>query len=1398
MTVECRTGRLRLAHFKNKLANPPREYVAEATVVAPFALASLTERFTVVPVWSKFLPSNASVDPSTDNVRITVKRGELIGFAVGPHGSYPGDQTQWTTSLQYEDGERYSSTSETKLEQGPLWYYYIQEPNSGALELLDSVEQQNVAQELVRIPGASNVHRAPGDVPHVGTTMLHPSDRFNAVRVWKAPRDGTVAISGVAQHVRGFSDVDLQILRITEKANYAATAPASDAWTVRKGEMRQTTAAGRPAAELELSLSQAALGPVIISLHLVAYPGSSMIRQWVELRNPGPSPVSFGQAQPFTIGLSANDSSEFKQLWMIGANCEANQGTIPELPITEGFHHTIADNGTRQLVPWTSLQRTNDAHDGWFLMLEQEGPWSIAAEREGRGATLISAGSFGFQAPAGGSYVLPVVTVGVYTNDLEDLGRRIYDWDYEYLWDYTHHDWYARTLHLDAFNNFWSDKNWNLQEKFTARLMTVMASAQVMLRTGEETLWDDIAWWENGTPDPFNGPDFARTGRFLAKGGMKSIAYFTGDPGLPVLANKVGAWGNVQWRTDFCTWGRGNPDGIRPQEVRDFLDRFNRCSFHSCSGGGGYNHSFQVRELADVNQMSDASPDQSNYYFSYIEPPDKWQNTFGSGEGAGGKFNWDLHRRILTHLPSWYASPGLEDQEAVRNTVDRYHFLLENGLAGRWSYMFHPAIQGDREFYYAQRTSYDRKKACVILKHRATNPVTIYPRGLIPAHSYVVGFDSKRAAATRLGDDLMANGIVMTNQPPGELIYLGLAYWPGSGLDKTPPTPPGRVFARREVNVGRSGVSLYWSAAIDDHWVSYYEIRRGQDMVGRASARTYYFDCAPGWDAAADYSVRAVDGDDNPSAWQSATRLPEEGSEFQALGGHFERTGQDGWSAETSVDGETFQPMTWVPPGAPGERGSLDGYWEGAGTARVGRGWQQSSTSAQCIRAWTATESGTVRVIGRAAKEFFHRYGSTLRARILLGTKRVWPQEGWAEAVQNDLTGATHDIKLALAKGDTLRFVLDKGASPTNELLAWMPRIVYEKSEPAAKQLSVVRILCGAEDPYVDRLGNVWSADQYYTGGHPLKSNHRIAAVQPTPKDQTLYRRGRAGTEFTYSIPVEHGLYSLRLKFAETEYPWFFERPFNLEINGRRVLRNFDVCQAARGSKRAYEQVFRYLAPDEAGRLVLRFTGGWEPRQKSNEAMVQAIEIVPELKPAIRIHCGSMTDFIDWNGFIWSADAFFAGGQTKEWTPPGIVHAEQSRPQLTGKETCSPPFMSCKGDPAIVEVTPTLLDQALYGTVRTGKSFRYAIPAPPGLYSVHLKFAELWMKEGDLGMRPMNIEVNGRRVWENWDPATAAGRTRAAADLRVEDVVPDKDGRIVIQANGTGAEDAILQAIEIE
>ena len=248
-------------------------------------------------------------------------------------------------------------------------------------------------------------------------------------------------------------------------------------------------------------------------------------------------------------------------------------------------------------------------------------------------------------------------------------------------------------------------------------------------------------------------------------------------------------------------------------------------------------------------------------------------------------------------------------RELARRDMDLYRFFRPEGLAGRWSYVFHPAVRGDQEHYYFQRTSHDRRKACIILTHRAENPAVVCPRGLLPDVTYVVGFDSTQTTTERTGADLMTAGIAIKDQKPGELIYLNLPNRPGSGQDQISPQSPGRVLVRRETNIGQGGIGVYWSPGADNNWISYYEVRRDGRILEKVAIGDYYFDHAEGWSNAHEYAVRTVDGDGNASDWTVAEPTADEPMTFAALGGHFPQPGRDGWSAETTTNNQTFAPI---------------------------------------------------------------------------------------------------------------------------------------------------------------------------------------------------------------------------------------------------------------------------------------------------------------------------------------------------------------------------------------------------------------------------------------------------------------------------------------------------------
>ena len=237
------------------------------------------------------------------------------------------------------------------------------------------------------------------------------------------------------------------------------------------------------------------------------------------------------------------------------------------------------------------------------------------------------------------------------------------------------------------------------------------------------------------------------------------------------------------------------------------------------------------------------------------------------------------------------------------------------GVAGRWSYVSHPAVSGDDPIFYFQRSNHARTKACIILKHQAPGEVTIRPAGLLPDHAYVVGFDSTRDVTTRTGADLMAKGITIRKQAAGELVLFGHARAPWQRLRYHPaPGARSRPCAARG-HIGHGGAGVYWSPSSEDGWISFYEVRRGEKLLGKVSTGTYYFDRSPEADPSAAYRVRTINGSGLASDWSAPSNpLAGEPRTASALGGHSPESGRDGWQAATTTDGKNFTPMTFVPP----------------------------------------------------------------------------------------------------------------------------------------------------------------------------------------------------------------------------------------------------------------------------------------------------------------------------------------------------------------------------------------------------------------------------------------------------------------------------------------------------
>jgi hypothetical protein len=136
---------------------------------------------------------------------------------------------------------------------------------------------------------------------------------------------------------------------------------------------------------------------------------------------------------------------------------------------------------------------------------------------------------------------------------------------------------------------------------------------------------------------------------------------------------------------------------------------------------------------------------------------------------------------------------------------------------------------------------------------------------------------------------------------------------------------------------------------------------------------------------------------------------------------------------------------------------------------------------------------------------------------------------------------------------------------------------------------------------FTDSAGVQWSADRFYSGGQQIQ---RFG--QPYP--------GERFGNFTYQIPVATDrTYTVTLKFCEN---WFGEgrtggegpgaRIFDVYVNGRTLLKNFDVLKEAGGPLRPVDKTFRGVEPTPQGKLFFQFVPA------RNYAMINAIEVVDE------------------------------------------------------------------------------------------------------------------------------------------------------------------------------------------
>ena len=128
---------------------------------------------------------------------------------------------------------------------------------------------------------------------------------------------------------------------------------------------------------------------------------------------------------------------------------------------------------------------------------------------------------------------------------------------------------------------------------------------------------------------------------------------------------------------------------------------------------------------------------------------------------------------------------------------------------------------------------------------------------------------------------------------------------------------------------------------------------------------------------------------------------------------------------------------------------------------------------------------------------------------------------------------------------------------------------------------TALRVNCAAAEPYTDKAGNMWLADQQFEEGKEWgavdgmtvdRGDLDISGTN-SPK---VYQTERYSMS-AYKFIVPNSRYTVRLHFAETYEGITGEgqRVFSVTINGKTVLENFDVRKEGGGFQKPVVREFK-------------------------------------------------------------------------------------------------------------------------------------------------------------------------------------------------------------------------------
>lgn len=977
-------------------------------------------------------------------------------------------------------------------------------------------------------------------------------------------------------------------------------------WSCSSGAVSQVSMGGQPALQLDVTVERPG---VRVTKHYVIYPGVSLIRQWTQYTNTSSTAQELATPSFLADNLMGSQiqAGNVHLDYMTGAVAVPGSWTLQTGAETSAYSRTFdsydafgctnAEAAQSGGCPQTGWSETSSAYIPWFSMwntasnngvymgFDYNGRWAapIGAQNGEAGSLALDIPNYDSAIQPGASVTSPKSFTGTYVSNLDDMTNRLLAWQYQYMWDYTRPAYFANIRMLGTWSNgavcFAAGT-----PDYSGTLQKVFGLVDHMAYIGASTYHRDCGWWD--TAGNWQGPDWKISKNYLSEYGMQQLIYYwaydantnsaiyqehpdwftsaspcgyadrlidLSNPAAEqyvtnLLISDAKKWGDYQWRNDSCPVGA--TDGAQQlaqsqayQRVQQaFLDALPGSAIqHVDSGGNEVNYegmrmasSFSISDLSGVPEQHDAS---------LLFPTDKMSGIPDDWNPANCANSWNI---LLQFNPDFTGDTNdPRALECMRKLVADYRYLLQEGVAGRWVWQYHPTgtDSSSSDSNWFERVSRDHQRALVIYQGSgSSNPVTMYPRGLNPDETYTVGFQFHSGTYDATGAQLMADGITLASIQAGELVWLNMPGHPGSGTDQTAPTPPGNVQVALNTNMGYTGVGVTWSAGTDNNFVDYYNILRDGKVIGKVSQGDYFFDHMPGATPSATYAVQTVDGDGNvsapvqakaPAAVLSATTAddsPGNGVTYTGAWQHqsgmtnvYDGTlsttragcntacqgfsgvqGANNFSYQDEFNGVWQNMQDFSPAGAPASYLGMAQWTDNS--PQGGFVWPSAEhpppvNTDAAARVWTAPQAGKIYIQSRAMKLVS---GGSVNVQITQNGQVV----AGPETIQgtDTTTGAELDVNaLPVAAGDVIRFEIRSIGSYAYDATTWDPEISYQPITPPAAPTATYTFT-GSQITWYAALGPNEGQARVSIDGVP-QSTINLYAPDPNSDSVPVYTR---------------------------------------------------------------------------------------------------------------------------------------------------------------------------------------------------------------------------------------------------------------------------------------------------